>query len=181
MEVSSIHGRFQPFHRGHLEYALAALDRSDRIIIGITQHNNESLRWSALDVAKHRSEPEANPFSYVERIEIIEAALTSEGIDKSRFSFIPFPIETPNELSQYLHRDVIVYTTVYDEWNESKINLLRREGYNVEILWKRSSKDFEGKQVRRLITEGRPEWRSMVPEGAIPIIEKLWLSKQTNI
>lgn len=31
-----IHGRFQPFHNGHLEYALAALSRCSHLIVGIT-------------------------------------------------------------------------------------------------------------------------------------------------
>jgi cytidyltransferase-like protein len=31
-----VHGRFQPFHYGHLEYTLAALACCDHRIIGIT-------------------------------------------------------------------------------------------------------------------------------------------------
>lgn len=31
-----IHGRFQPFHNGHWQYARAALARCDVLIIGIT-------------------------------------------------------------------------------------------------------------------------------------------------
>jgi len=30
-----IHGRFQPFHNGHLEYMRGAADRSDELWIGI--------------------------------------------------------------------------------------------------------------------------------------------------
>ena len=31
-----IHGRFQPFHNGHLEYLRGAAERSDEVWIGIT-------------------------------------------------------------------------------------------------------------------------------------------------
>ena len=30
-----IHGRFQPFHNGHLEYLAGAAERSDEVFIGI--------------------------------------------------------------------------------------------------------------------------------------------------
>jgi len=33
----SAHGRFQPFHNGHLEYVLAAQKQSDFLWIGITK------------------------------------------------------------------------------------------------------------------------------------------------
>ena len=31
-----IHGRFQPFHNGHLEYLAGAAERSDEVFVGIT-------------------------------------------------------------------------------------------------------------------------------------------------
>jgi cytidyltransferase-like protein len=173
-DCGSIHGRFQPFHRGHLEYALEAFQRCGHLFIGITQHNIEALRWSALDVAKHRSEPSSNPFTYSDRMKIIESSLVGENIDRSRFSIIPFPIETPTELDQYLRKDVVIFTTVYDEWNRSKIEILKQHGYVVVTLWEREEKIFEGKTIRQLIAKGDRRWEAMVPVGAVDPINQFW-------
>jgi len=39
-----IHGRFQPFHNGHLEYMRGAADRSDELWIGIT-NPDQARMW----------------------------------------------------------------------------------------------------------------------------------------
>ena len=36
MKRGMIHGRFQPFHNGHLEYMRGAAERSDELWVGIT-------------------------------------------------------------------------------------------------------------------------------------------------
>ncbi len=41
-----IHGRFQPFHNGHLEYLLAALERCETLIIGITTDHATPSAWT---------------------------------------------------------------------------------------------------------------------------------------
>jgi cytidyltransferase-like protein len=38
-----IHGRFQPFHLGHLEYLRGAAGRCDEIIVGITNPDYEGV------------------------------------------------------------------------------------------------------------------------------------------
>ena len=176
-EIGSIHGRFQPFHNGHLEYALGALRKSNHLMIGITQFEIEALKWSGLDIAKHRSEPSANPFSYVERVEIIESALKAEGVGSDNFTIVPFPIETPNMLDQYLRKDAVIFTTVYDDWNRSKIKLLRDHGYDVRVLWERTYKEYEGRVIRDLIAANDSTWTKMVPKGAVEPITRFLAAK----
>ena len=36
--LGMIHGRFQPFHNGHLEYMVAAAARCTRLAVGITRY-----------------------------------------------------------------------------------------------------------------------------------------------
>lgn len=176
-KMGSIHGRFQPFHSGHLEYAMRAFELCDHLFIGITQHNIDALRWSALDVARHRSEPSSNPFTYAERAQIIEAALLEEGISRDRFTITPFPIETPAEIGQYISRETLIYTTIYDDWNRSKIELLKQNGYTVKVLWERDKKAFEGRKIRDLLLAQDDQWKEFVPAGAIETIEKIWQEK----
>ena len=41
-----IHGRFQPFHTGHLEYLVAAAARCERLVVGITNPEGFPIRPS---------------------------------------------------------------------------------------------------------------------------------------
>jgi len=44
-----IHGRFQPFHNGHLEYLRGAASRCDEIFVGITNPDPERIRPEPAD------------------------------------------------------------------------------------------------------------------------------------
>src|SRR5882762_11160853 len=92
----SVHGRFQPFHKGHLEYFLATFQQCEFVWIGITQFNIRQL--GKTEAAEHRSISSNNPFSYWQRITMIAGALNEVGINRERFGFIPFPIEQPETL-----------------------------------------------------------------------------------
>ena len=67
-----IHGRFQPFHNGHLEYLKGAAAQSDELFVGITNPDPTRIRPEAADPLRHR--PESNPWSYVERLLMVKAA-----------------------------------------------------------------------------------------------------------
>jgi len=159
--VGSAHGRFQPFHMGHLEYCLATFDRCQFVWIGIAQFNIRNL--AETQVAQHRSLAANNPFTYRQRVAMISGALDEARIDHARFAFVPFPIETPELLGDFFDLSIPVFTTVYDEWNEHKIKALQGLGAHVVVLWKRDYKEFEGAKIRGLIKSGDPGWRTMVP------------------
>ena len=110
MKLGCIHGRFQPFHNEHLDYALAALKEVAFLWIGITQYDVIELKTG--NSSPSRTEKTANPLTYIERIEIIKSALIENKVDPNKFSFVPFPIEEPNKLKQFVTRNVICYTTV---------------------------------------------------------------------
>ena len=67
-----IHGRFQPFHHGHLAYLTAAAARCERLLVGITNPDRLRTRPEADDPKRHL--PEANPFTYTERLLMVTAA-----------------------------------------------------------------------------------------------------------
>jgi len=172
LRVASAHGRFQPLHKGHLEYLLASLERCDHLYVGVTQYLHDRLvRVHSADAA-HRSMPENNPLSYFERMRIIEIALESEGIGHERFDILPFPIEEAPLLSQFLPTSVPVFTTTYDAWNHEKIQTLETAGYEVITLWDRDHKDYEGKTVRALMLEGDQAWKKQVPDAVVPFLEE---------
>ena len=72
--IGVVHGRFQGLHRGHAEYLVAARERCDRLIVGITAPNRHTASSNAGD--SHRSQREHNPFTFYERLCMVEACLT---------------------------------------------------------------------------------------------------------
>ena len=78
-----IHGRFQPFHNGHLEYLRGAAARSDEVFVGITNPDPARVLPEPSDPARHL--PESNPWSYVERMLMVKAAaldLAQDDVDE---------------------------------------------------------------------------------------------------
>ena len=85
-----IHGRFQPFHNGHLEYLRGAAERSSELFVGITNPDPTRVRPEASDPARHL--PESNPYTYVERLRMVKAAAADAGLDLAPVHAIPFPV-----------------------------------------------------------------------------------------
>ena len=166
----SAHGRFQIFHYGHQKYLLAAKKRCDFLWIGITQYDIHSLLPSPND--PHREEKIHNPLTYFERAELITAALTDVGMRRDEFQIIPFPIEQPESLPNFLPTSVPIFTTINDTWNEYKIETLRKIGYEVISLWEDRNKEYNGIKIRELIANGDDSWKSQVPKATINLISK---------
>ncbi len=101
-----------------------------------------------------------NPLTYFERARLLSAALTHNGVSRDRFEILPFPIENPAELPDFLPTSIPVVTTIYDDWNRAKIESLQSVGYRIENLWTRSDKRIQGREIRRLIRTGSPRMAS---------------------
>jgi nicotinamide mononucleotide adenylyltransferase len=178
VEAGSVHGRFQPFHNGHLEYLEAALLRCEYLFVGITQFRRKHLVQVDASGAVHRALPVSNPLTFFERFRVATAVMRSLDVPADRYSVIPFPVEEPEELTDFLPSSVTVFTTTYDKWNEQKIDVLRTAGYHVVNLWTRSQKAVEGQEVRRLIVADDPHWRELVPAAVAAVLEDLNLAER---
>jgi nicotinamide mononucleotide adenylyltransferase len=165
----SAHGRFQPFHNEHLEYVLAARRECRFLWIGMTKYD---LDLETSPLGRDREKPENNPLTYYERIAIIREALTDCGVAPETFNFIPFPIEHPHKLKQFLSTAVPCFTTICEDWNREKIKVLEGEGYVVKVLWEREKK-VTGRDVRERIIRGDHAWREMVPSATARAVERL--------
>jgi nicotinamide mononucleotide adenylyltransferase len=169
--TGSVHGRFQPFHNEHLEYVLAASKLCDYLWIGITKY--DITRIDSNPLGRHRERPESNPLTFFERINIVGDALSDEGIDRTRFGFVPFPIETPQRLPAFMPVTIPCYTTVCEDWNREKIEVLKNLGYDVRVLYERDVKKVSGAKIRADIAAGADSWKSMVPRATARAVEKL--------
>ena len=173
--TSSVHGRFQPLHNEHLEYILTAFDRSAFVYVGITQFDRAHLLHVA-EASSHRQEASSNPLTYFERTELIALALQAAGIAPDRYRILPFPIERPDDLADYLPLDIPILTTRVDGWNDTKVDLLKRLGYTVEVMFSRDPKGVSGSEIRDLMGDEDPTWESMVPEATVEYLRSLHIA-----
>lgn len=165
-----IHGRFQPFHLGHLEYLKGAAARSDEVFVGITNPDPTHVKPEASDPVRHL--PESNPYTYVERLLMVKAAAADAGLAPERLHVIPFPVNTPELWDAYVPRDVVQYIRLFSDWGGTKLDRLRAAGFEVVVLDEGTAKELSGADVRAAIRE-ELEWEPLVPPGVAAVIKRL--------
>ncbi len=166
-----IHGRFQPFHSGHLEYLRGAADRSSEVFVGITNPDPARIKPEPSDPLRHL--PESNPFSYVERLLMIEAAAREDlGLEPGRVHVIPFPVNEPELWSAYVPAGATQYLRLFSGWGQAKLARLREAGYEVVVLDEGTDKEVSGADVRAAL-RGGGDWEALVPEGVARVLREL--------
>jgi nicotinamide-nucleotide adenylyltransferase len=165
-----IHGRFQPFHRGHLEYMRGAADRCDELWIGITNPDPLRVRPEASDPARHL--PESNPYSYDERLLMVKAAARDLGLAVDRIHVIPFPVNEPELWPAYVPDGITQFVRLFSAWGGEKLERLREAGYEVVILDQGAEKELSGTQVREALRTGA-NWEALVPDGVARVLWEL--------
>lgn len=174
LDKGCVHGRFQPPHLDHMEYILAAMERVEHLIIGIAQPNAPYLDDCVAD--PHRALPEDNPLTYVERCAAIEKMLTGVGVSRDRYSFSHFPIDRPSELPQHVPTSVVCFTTIRDDWNKKKIEILKENGYDVRVLWDKSNEvGISGTDIRRRIRSSDSVWKNSVHPAVAGYLDSEYL------
>lgn len=183
--VGIAQGRFQVIHKGHMEYLLAAKERADYLIIGISDPD-PTRSFFSMDTDKDDPvEPFRDPgetcyfFTWFERFLMIREALGEAGIDRGSFDIVPFPVHFPKLLKYYIPMKAPVFVTIYDEWGHEKAGLFRSLGFHVEVLWVREMTErfTTGSEVRRLISRDE-EWEHLVPPAVVRVIKELKLDKK---
>jgi nicotinamide-nucleotide adenylyltransferase len=171
-EVGVIHGRFQVLHLDHLRYLLAGKERCRRLVVGITNPDPRLTLDDAADMK--RSAPEANPLTYYERLVMTTEVLREAGLPPDEFLVTPFPVNLPELYGHYVPLDAVFFLTIYDEWGERKVELLKGAGLRTEVMWRRplEQKGICASDVRNRMTEGRL-WEHLVPEATARLM-RLW-------
>jgi cytidyltransferase-like protein len=167
VSLGMIHGRFQPFHNGHLEYLRGAAARSDVVFVGITNPDPQRIKEEPSDPLRHL--PESNPFTYVERLLMVSAVAQDEGI---RAHAIPFPVNEPELWPAYVPPGVTQYLRLFSEWGGTKLERMRAAGYEVVILDEGANKELSGSEVRDALRSGG-DWEALVPPGVARVINSL--------
>ncbi len=149
-------GRFQPFHRGHLEVIKYIVSKYKDVIVGIG-----SAQYS------HTLE---NPFTAGERHLMISRSLESEGIH----NYYLVPIEDLHRNSIWVaHVESIAppFDVVFAN-NPLIKRLFEERGYKIEAPPFYDRKQYSAREIRRRIIEGEL-WEHLVPEAVASTIKEI--------
>jgi len=149
-------GRFQPFHKGHLEVVKEIAKDCDDLIIGIG-----SAQYS------HTID---NPFTAGERHLMISRALKDEGFS----DYFLVPIVDINRYAIWVSHVVSMvppFSKVYTN-NPLTRRLFEESGYEVSSspIFNRSL--YSGTEIRRRIATGG-DWKHLVPSAVAEVIEEI--------
>jgi nicotinamide-nucleotide adenylyltransferase len=151
-------GRFQPFHKGHLEVIKRIVKEADElvIVVGSSQYS-------------HRLD---NPFTAGERITMIQKALEEEEIKLSRIWIIPVPDVHQHALwvSQ-----IVGYSPKFDVVyaNEPLTRRLFTEaGFKVESMPLIKREVYLATEIRKRILNGE-NWKEFVPDSVANFIKEI--------
>lgn len=149
-------GRFQPFHKGHLEVVRTVARECDDIIIGIG-----SAQYShTLD----------NPFTAGERHLMISRALKEEGIGNC---FL-VPIVDINRYAIWVSHVVSMvppFQLVYTN-NPLTRRLFQEAGYVVLSSPMFNRDQYSGTEIRRKMAS-KQDWEHLVPEAVAQVVEEI--------
>jgi nicotinamide-nucleotide adenylyltransferase len=140
-------GRFQPFHKGHLEAVRYALGRVDRliIVIGSAQRNYEPR----------------NPFTLGERMEMIWMTMRSEGL-LDRVLMVPVPdVENHATWVKFVTTSAPEFETVFSN-DPLTLELFREEGYDAIEVPLLNRPLYMATEVRQRMANGG-NWEDLVP------------------
>jgi len=149
-------GRFQPFHLGHLLLLQRLSTQYEEIIVGV----GSSQYRDTCD----------NPFSEVERKQMITQSLDAVGIHKYRIVTIPDIYDPPRWVDHVCSIvsdfDVIIANNPFTR------KLFSEKGYVVKGTAFFDRKQYSGKEIRRRIIQDEP-WAELVPEVVFKIINNI--------
>ena len=151
-------GRFQPFHKGHLEAIKEVLDEIEElvIVIGSAQYSHNIN----------------NPFTAGERLVMIRHALQEAGIEYSKLWIVPVPdvhlhMLWVSALEGYTPRFNVVYS------NEPLTRRLFTEaGYRVKSVRFFDRKIFTSTLVRERMLKDQ-NWTTLVPKSVAEFINEI--------
>jgi len=169
--IGVIHGRFQVLHNDHMKYLLAGKQFCKHLIVGITNPDPSLTRDS--EANPHRSLPIANPLTYYERYVMVQAALFEQGLKFSEFSIVPFPINVPELIYNYVPMDAVFFLTIYDDWGRQKKEYFKSLGLKIHILWEvpLEKKGLSSIDIRAAMING-DKWEHYMPSSVVKLMKE---------
>ncbi|MCF2139493.1 MAG: nicotinamide-nucleotide adenylyltransferase [Candidatus Lokiarchaeota archaeon] len=133
-------GRFQPFHLGHLQVIKNALTQVKILKIGIGS-------------SQYHSTPQ-NPFTYHERLQMIQAALEEADIPSQNIQVFPIPDKHNADLWVQTVFDIVGNFDIFFSNSAWTRQLFQKHGKAVAPLQKYEFEQFNGTFIRNCIKNG---------------------------
>jgi cytidyltransferase-like protein len=173
-DLGCVTGRFQPVHADHLRLMRRALDDRGRLVVGITNPDPGAQRPEPTSAHRHR--PEANPFTYYERVELLAAALASpDGVGPAAAAgvrFVPFDLARPQHWPAYVPLSAVQYVGVSADWERDKARRLAAAGYQVVEVPGDPASRRSASDVRAALRRGE-SWEALVPPATVALLRAL--------
>lgn len=148
-------GRFQPFHKGHLEVVKKMHEECDTVIIGV----------GSAQVERETSDP----LSGGERIEMIRRTLKNK---INNFEIYPIPdIECYPAWTHYVKAILPPFDRVYAS-SEIVLKLFKNTRIETVEIEKIQRDKYSGTEIRERIRDGEA-WRDLVPEEVAEFLEEI--------
>ena len=154
-KVALIIGRFQPFHKGHLFLIKKALEKADRIIIGIGSANVSD---------------ENNPIDFEMRRKVIKAVAYKEKFEDRLIKIVPLDdFHDDKKWLENVKKQVGDFNIVVSN-NDWTNKIVEKDGFKVLRIPYYKRELYEGWRIRKLIKEGK-KWQDRVPKYLISNIK----------
>lgn len=183
-KIGYFHGRFQPFHLGHLDVVKASIKKCDILAIGISNPfrtkpipDIESAFINIDDLSFARK-PENNPWPYWLRLLMINESLKLEEINLSKVLIIPNVNNTGLPLNEIVFPKAItkVFIVLKDKHNKNRYKKYKEEGWDIEVM--PTSEKCPGSRIIRTAIRNGDSWEEYVPKGTADILH--WYLNQKS-
>jgi nicotinamide-nucleotide adenylyltransferase len=157
-KIGAIVGRFQPFHQGHFLLISKALECVDHLKIGIG-----SMQYD------HSVE---NPFTFVERKEMILRSLRDAGVEPARFSI--FGIPDLHDMVRWTQSliDIMGDFDVFFGNNEWTRQLLLKHGKSLGPVLKFDFDRYNGTNIRTKIKQ-QTDLENLLPPAVFTYLNEI--------
>lgn len=147
-------GRFQPFHKGHLEVVKKLLKTYDELIVAVG--------------SAEASISQENPFTAGERLEMVRSCFSK----KELLRLIIIPIRDVNDHTKWVSHVknyLPDFEAVYSN-NELVRKLFYYVGMSVHAIDFFNRHKYEGNKIRQIMAMGKNEWQHLVPKTVADFI-----------
>lgn len=193
-----IHGRFQPFHNGHLEHlkrALARVPKGHKLYVGITKPFKSDNGLSTGD--DHRDSDESNPYTFEQRRAMILKTIEMDPEVSDRLKdiiVIPWSMNNEHDLENIVNtffpdrKSVTQFMNVIpgDGWEYKKQDILTSMGFKtVNLVDPKKGRITCATDVRGLMKSPNTfkthveykrsigSWKDLIPSGTLEILDNL--------
>lgn len=168
--LGCVTGRFQPVHAQHLELFGIALAECEHLVVAVT--NPDRAAHHREHTSAHRHTAAANPFTYYERVRLLEVALTHAGL-AGRTTIVPFDLTRPEAWPSYVPLAARQFVRAFSDWERQKAQWFAQAGYVVEVLEGDPADRLSASDIRGAMRAGGSEWHAMVPAATTPLLDEL--------